>query len=195
MTITYLHDIDESHNDKDKIVNILSKFGDNVIVPDIKYRNKNNINSYTNMIAEISDNNIIVGKMLGGYLSYFISDILKMPCLILDPLLFTKSGAELRPVHLSDRSFPNKHIIMSLKNEEIDVKKTLRYMKEKGYSEVKVYDNLKKIDLYTDEFEQEFSIFRNYYFNIFKNNNDNNNSEKISEKSKNKSDSLPWWYQ
>jgi len=144
---------------------ILSKFGDEVYFPDIDYQNMRNlIGCYTNEAYGSKTPTLIIGNSLGGYLAYHISNICKFPALLFNPAFFFKNGGELRPNSNSESDgCLDKNIIISLKDEELDVKRTLKFLKENGFdSQIKMYNNLTH-QIPIDVFENEFTSFREMY--------------------------------
>jgi hypothetical protein len=148
---------------------ILSKFGDEVYYPDIDYQNQRNlINAYDNEIYGGLNKGVptlVVGTSLGGYMGFHISNICRCPALLFNPAFFFKSGAEMRPsggsMGSDDR---NKQFIFSVKDEEIDIKRCVKFLREYKYDDslIKLYDNLTH-QIPLDIFENEFTEFREKY--------------------------------
>ena len=153
-----------SHIDE-SIHKILSKFGDEVIYPEIDYQNSRNlINAYANLAYNTSKPTLIIGTSLGAYIGYHISNIGQSPALLFNPTLFFKSGGELRPNNSSTGyDYLNKQFVFSMKDDEIDLKRTFKYLKEVKYEDenIKIYDDINQIPL--DIFENEFNSFREKY--------------------------------
>jgi uncharacterized protein len=151
---------------------ILSKFGDEVIYPDIDYKNsKNLINQYSNFIYDKHDSKgrliptLVVGNSLGAYMGYHISNIVRCPALLFNPSFYFKNGGEIRPsVGSSSNPDKSKQFILSQKDEEIDIKRTLKFFKELKIEDdnVKIYEDLTH-QIPLDVFENEFSEFREKY--------------------------------
>lgn len=152
----------------ESIFNILNKFGDDVFMPDFDYQNSANlINAYINEIYNNRKDTIIIGKSLGAYMSYHISNVVCMPSLLFNPTFFFKSGGELKPSGSSSgNEYRDKQFIFTMKDDEIDMKRTFKYLKELKYDDqnIKTYDDLNQIPL--DVFENEFSSFREKYKNF-----------------------------
>lgn len=169
MRVIYLHGYNGKFNeDKYKI---LSKFGDVVHYPEINYQiEKNIINNYSHEFSRSKEPVLIVGSSLGAYMAFHISNIIGCPALLINPAFFIKSGGtEIRPNYNSVSNYQNydKTIILSLKDEIIDFKRTIKYLNEIGYKEdsIKIYDDLTHI-LPIDVFEKEFSEFREKHSKI-----------------------------
>lgn len=158
MRIIYLHGWGERYNEE--LEKILSKFGDEVFFPTIDYQNNTNlISSLANEAYSKKVPTLIVGRLLGGYFAYHISNMIQFPSLLFDPLFFFKNGGEIKPNYGYDKNY-DKMFIFSGKNEDMDIRRTLKFLKENDIkeSEVKIYDDIKNIPL--DLMEKEFSEFR-----------------------------------
>jgi len=168
MRIVYFHGWGGHYNEVK--AKILAKFGDEVYFPEIDYSNSRNLIQY--YYNELCGNTpqLIVGTSLGGYLGFYVSNLLKCPSLLINPALFLKGGVELRPSTDSmSHNFKEKEIIFSGKDEEIDVKRCIKSLKELGYDEqIKIYDHLTHQILlgdcmFFDVFENCFTEFREKY--------------------------------
>lgn len=191
MRIIYFHGWNE-HFDETKN-KILSKFGDEVHFPDIYYSTyKNLIGSYTNEIFGKKNSTLIVGDSLGGYMAYHISNICKCPALLFNPTFFFKNGGELHPNGNSEgNTCLDKNIILSLNDEEIDIKRTLKLLKESGFdSQIKIFDSLTH-QIPIDIFENEFSIFRETY--KYHKGEDQKKSKKLSSTISVSEEDQRWW--
>lgn len=167
MRIVYFHGWKGNFNEAK--YKILSKFGDDVHYPEINYQNsKNLINAFSNEIYGNGVPTLVVGNSLGGYFAYHISNIVRCPALMFNPAFYFKNGGDIRPnLGYSNNPDPQKQFIISLKDEELDVKRTLKFFKECNFEEsmVKIYEDLgHQIPL--DVFENDFSEFREKYKNI-----------------------------
>ena len=163
MRIAYFHGWKSTIDERK--VKILAKFGDEIYYPSIDYQTeKNLINSFANDLYS-GPPALIVGSSLGGYLGFHISNIVRFPALLINPAFFLKSGGELRPnTNSSNNDFMDKDIFFSLKDEEIDVKRCIKYLKTLGYEDSKISffeDFGHRIPL--DVFENIFSEFREKY--------------------------------
>jgi predicted esterase YcpF (UPF0227 family) len=167
---------------------ILLKFGDDVYYPEINYQNsKNLINFFSNDIHGSEIPTLIVGGSLGGYFAYHVSNIICCPALIFNPTFYFKNGGDIRPnVISSSNPDQQKQFIISLKDEYLDVKRTLKFFKECNFDEnkIKIYEDLDH-QIPLDVFENDFSEFRENYKNI-KNNTKSGNimHKERSKKSK-----------
>ena len=162
MRIVYFHGWGGHYNEVK--AKILAKFGDEVYFPEIDYSNSRNLIQY--YYNELCGNTpqLIVGTSLGGYLGFYVSNLLKCPSLLINPALFLKGGVELRPSTDSmSHNFKEKEIIFSGKDEEIDVKRCIKSLKELGYDkQIKIYDHLTH-QIPIDVFENCFTEFREKY--------------------------------
>ncbi len=161
MRIAYFHGWGGHFNEvKHKI---LSKFGDEVYYPEIDYTNHRNlISAYANELFGSSNPTLIVGTSLGGYMGFHISNIVRCPALLINPAFFSKSGGELKPNSNSTNNDDySKQFIFSLKDEEVDVKRCIKMLKEFKYedAQIKLYPDLTH-QIPIDVFENEFSEFR-----------------------------------
>jgi predicted esterase YcpF (UPF0227 family) len=160
--IVYFHGWGHAYNEAK--AKILGKFNDEVYYPNIDYQNNRNlIHQYVNEIHS-GRPTLLVGTSMGAYLAYHISNVLRCPALIINPTFFYKSGAEFRPsssyLHNVDM---NKDIILSGKDEELDHKRNIKFLKEFGFdNQIKVVDGLTH-QIPLDVFENYFSEFREKY--------------------------------
>jgi len=161
MRIAYFHGWGGHFNDAK--YKILSKFGDEVYFPDIDYTNHRNlISSYANELFGSNNPTLIVGTSLGGYLGFHISNIVRCPALLINPAFFSKSGGELKPNSNSTNNDDyQKQFIFSVKDEEVDVKRCIKMLKDFKYedAQIKLYPDLTH-QIPIDVFENEFSEFR-----------------------------------
>lgn len=179
MKIIYFQGWGEKFDEKK--FKILSKFGDEILYPNINYENdKNIISNYVN-----SDNrySLIVGNSIGAYMAFYISNLIHRPSLLFNPTFFLKNGTDILPWGDILNHIENKNIkiILSLKDEKLNFKKTLQYLNTlKLNDEIKIYNELYH-DIPLDIFEKEFEEFRKRYENI-----DRKEKEEIYEN---------WWEQ
>lgn len=163
MKIVYFQGWGE-HFDESKF-KIFSKFGDEVFYPEINYQNSRNIiNSYVNEICRDDTFSLIVGDSIGAYISFHISNIINRPSLLINPTFFLKNGVDLKPSHRSTGDvYKDKKVILSSKNDEIDFKRTLKFVSSLNLDEeIKIYNDFsQKMPL--DILEIEFSEFREKY--------------------------------
>lgn len=159
MKVLYLQDFNERLNESK--FEILSKFGDEVIWPDINpLRDRGIISNFSEYIHE--KYSLVVGFGIGGYFAHYISSIQHCPALIFNVGFFYKSGAEMRPSYRNlSENIENKHFLFSLKDEEIDYKRSIKFLKDLKCENIKMLDLTHQIPL--DIFENEFSDFRNKY--------------------------------
>lgn len=157
MKITYFHGRGESFDETK--YKILSKFGDEVLYPDINFNDKNLISNFSQSIEP----SLIVGSSMGGYIGYHVSNMLSCPALLINPSIFFKSGAEFRP-NDNIRIDQRKHFIISQKDEIIDIKRTLKFLNEFNFKDdsIKIHNELISLDV----FEKEFNVFREKYINF-----------------------------
>jgi predicted esterase YcpF (UPF0227 family) len=164
MKIVYFHGWNGIYDENR--AKILGKFGDEVYYPNINYQHdKNLIHSYSGDLSKGDAPTLIVGSSLGGYLAFHVSNIIRCPSLIINPSFFLKNGSELRP-NFSLMENYDKQIIISGKDEEIDVKRVLKFLKEVGYdSQINIYSELSH-HVPLDIFENIFIEFREKYKNF-----------------------------
>lgn len=148
MKIAYFRGWDEKFDEN--LYNALAKHGE-VYYPEINYKNnKNLIHQYSNELMNRDYNWYILGSSLGGYLGFYISSMIKQPALLFNPTFFLKEGGEL----ISNQGrgqFSDKRIVFS-RDGKIDIKRTLKLMKELGYNEdcIQTYDTL-SLETYDSE--------------------------------------------
>lgn len=183
---------------------ILAQFGDEVYYPNIDYQNQRNIIShYTNEVYSAINSGksvLVVGTSMGAYIGFHISNIVRCPALLINPAFFFKNGAEMRPNtnSVGPDDF-QKHFVFSMKDEIVDVKRCIKFLKEFKYDGCYIanYDNLTH-QIPIDIFEQEFVSFKEKY-KTFKYDIPEDGSKLSSKKirSKNKyteinADGMPW---
>jgi len=171
---------------------ILAKFGDEVYYPNINYQiDRNLINMY---YSDLSNGNptLIVGSSLGGYLAHYVSNLMRCPSLIMNPSFFMKNGAELRS-GISCMECFDKQIIISGKDNEIDVKRVLKFLKESGYdSQINLCRDLGH-HIPLDIFENIFTEFREKYKDFTFEKQDKEKCSKISKvKTKTTNQAVPF---
>ncbi len=161
MKILYLHDwcdvVDEA------IYKVLAKFGDEVQYQKIDYRNARNLIPCISNILHKDRNSLIVGYSFGAYIAYYASTYSETPSLLINPSFYFKNGGELHP-EKCDYSFTDKTFIISMKDETLDIRKTLKFLRDTNVPEsnVKLYDDLTHT-MPIEIFDKEFTEFRNKY--------------------------------
>jgi hypothetical protein len=161
MRIFYLHDwCDDIDEAKYKI---LTKFGDEIQYQKIDYKNSKCLISHISDLLRKDKNSVVVGYSFGAYLAYYASTYAERPSLLINPSFFFKNGGELYPESCRYSS-TDKTFIISMKNETLDIRKTLKFLRDTNVPEsnVKLYDDLTHI-LPIEIFDKEFTEFRNKY--------------------------------
>lgn len=169
MRILYLPEWGEKIEDAK--IKILNKFGDDVWCPKIDYIGERNIiYSYAREIQQNGNPTLIIGSSLGGYMAYHMANIVKFPSLLFNPTFYFKNGGEVKRDDGMDE-YLEKTIVFSTKSEDIDIKRTVKFLEEYNYKNIKFYDGLTHIPL--DIFENEFIEFREKHKNIKGTRNEN----------------------
>ena len=172
MRIFYLHGWG-GHYDENK-AKILAKFGDEVYYPTINYQsNRGLISMYANEVYSSSVPTLIVGTSMGGYIGFHIANIVRCPALLINPAFYFRSGGELHPSpNCMANDFLEKEIVFSSKDEEIDTKRSIKYLKDLGYdNQIKIAEGLSH-QIPLDVFENLFTEFREKFKDFKGNQND-----------------------
>lgn len=152
----------------DKTMKILSQYGNNVIHAEIDWKNnENQINKVLNLI-KLNDVKLIVGFSAGGFVSFELSNELRIPALSINPAMAPTSAApQLQPMPFERNNInPNQIIVIGDQDSKenkgvdgdlvIDILNSLKF-KEKG-GEIKILRETQHL-LTESQFDTIFKYF------------------------------------
>src|SRR5690554_2292449 len=159
MNILYLHGLDGDLAPEKRTV--LQKYG-KVFSPAIDYRNE--YNSIELLVDQYKNEKIqtVIGSSLGGFVGYYISDAYKVPSLLFNPALASRS------VSLRIPTYPNpflgyKMIVLGIQDDVVDPRGTLNFLSKNLHPytnyDIRVRQNLKhqiNIDVFKEEVQSFF---------------------------------------
>ena len=124
MNILYLHGLDgDLAPEKRKI---LEKYG-KVLSPAIDYRKE--YNSIELLVEQFKNEDIkaVIGSSLGGFVGYYIADAYKLPSLLFNPALNSRSVGQKVPIYRNPYlSF--KQIVLGAQDDVVDPKGTFSFL-------------------------------------------------------------------
>jgi len=159
MRILYIPDWNEKHNEKK--LELMSKLGAGVqFFPYDIYNHRNFIHIINNELQKCPT--LLVGNYLGAYFAHYASNAMRVPCLMFNPSFFFKNSGELK-AELKHSEYPEKKIILAMRDEQVDTKRSFKYLKELGYEhQIKIIDNATH-EITLDDFENFFGDFYSVY--------------------------------
>ena len=124
--IVYLHGLESGPNGSK--VGYLKNLGCNVLHPPMKYRDEDCFEKTLDLIKWYKPD-FIVGSSMGGYFAYLYGKHLKLPVLLLNPALHSRSFEP--KVVLPENDRDSKVYLITGKNDDvIDPKRTVKWLNE-----------------------------------------------------------------
>ena len=124
MNILYLHGLDGDLAPEKRTV--LEKYG-KVLSPAIDYRTE--YNSIELLVEQFKNEKIqvVIGSSLGGFVGYYIADAYKLPSLLFNPALASRSVSQKVPTY-KDPYLSFKQIVLGTQDDVVDPKGTLAFL-------------------------------------------------------------------
>lgn len=160
MNILYLHGLDSALAPEKRP--LLEKYG-KVFSPAIDYRKE--YNSIEMVVEQFKNNNIkvVIGSSLGGFVAYYVSDAYKIPCLLFNPALLSRTVGQKIPIY-PPPYLSYKQIVLGIRDSIVNPKDTLTFL-SKNLQNHTNYDIHVRQDLEhrvaVEIFEQEVKHFFN----------------------------------
>lgn len=135
MNILYLHGLDGDLAPEKRT--ILQKYG-KVFSPAIDYRTE--YNSIELLVEQFKQEKIqtVIGSSLGGFVGYYIADAYKIPSLLFNPALATRS-ISLKIPNYKNPYLSFKQIVIGAQDDVVDPKGTFTFL-SKNLQEYTNYD-------------------------------------------------------
>jgi len=124
MNILYFHGLDSDLAPEKRIV--LEKYG-KVFSPAIDYRTE--FNSIELLIEQFKNDKIqvVIGSSLGGFVGYYVADAYKIPALLFNPALNSRSIKQKVPLS-RDPYLSFKQIVLGTDDDVVDPKGTFLFL-------------------------------------------------------------------
>lgn len=124
----YIHGLDSSPLPQK--MQILKDVGMETFALTIDYRNE--ANAYTILERYAIDNNInfIVGSSLGGYLGFWLSEKLGIPCLLFNPALAYRSIDKTVVPLITERNCPKRMIVLGMLDTTVLPNLTIEWLSQ-----------------------------------------------------------------
>jgi len=128
MRTIYIHGLDSSP--RIEKINILTNNKLVVSALHLNYREEKNAYEKIKKAAIDTESQFIIGSSLGGFIGYWLSHELKIPCLLFNPALHYKANFGWTIPTIKEKGCPLRLVALGAKDEIVDPVKNWEYLNQ-----------------------------------------------------------------